>query len=128
MKEAGSRSGTGARQNRTRSTLVVVEVAVALVLLVGSALLIRTAVALASVDPGFDTSHVLTMRMSLNDPKFATSAHVEDIVRQGVERLRALPGVALATAACCVPLDGGYGLPFQHCRPSARSRPVPRRR
>ncbi len=112
LKESSGRSGTGFRQNKTRSILVVAEIALALVLLVGAALLVRTAVALRSVDPGFDASHVLTMRMSMSGPKFQTSGGVELAVRQGVERLRALPGVQDASATCCVPLENGYGLPF----------------
>jgi predicted permease len=112
LKESGGRSGTGFRQNKARSVLVVIEVALALILLVGSALLIRTAVSLGRVNPGFDASRVLTMRMSLTGPRFQTSAGVEQMVRDGVERLRAVPGVVAASATCCVPLQGGYGLPF----------------
>jgi predicted permease len=112
LKDAGGRSGTGARQARTRSLLVVVEVALALVLLVGSALLVRTSVALARVDPGFDAANVLTMRMSLTGKAFEKAEAVEQLVRRGVERLRALPGVVDASATCCVPLQGGYGLGF----------------
>ena len=52
------------------------------------------------------------MRTALGDVKYATSESVEQLVRVGVERLRAVPGVAAASAACCVPLEGGYGLPF----------------
>jgi putative ABC transport system permease protein len=55
---------------------------------------------------------VLTMRMSLSGPRFVTSDAVERMVRDGVERLRSLPGVETATATCCVPLQGGYGLPL----------------
>ena len=113
LKESSGRSGTGFRQNKARSVLVVVEVALALVLLIGSALLIRTAVALSHVDPGFDSSNVLTMRMSLTGPRFEKSEAVAQLVRDGVERLRALPGVVNASATCCVPLEGGYGLPFK---------------
>ena len=112
LKESGGRSGTGSRQNKTRSVLVVVEVALALVLLVGSALLIRSAIALAYVDPGFDSNRVLTMRMSLTGQQFEKSEAVAQVVRNTVERLRALPGVENASATCCVPLQGGYGLPF----------------
>jgi predicted permease len=112
LKESAGRSGTGFRQNKTRSILVVAEVALALVLLIGSALLIRTAVALAHVDPGFDPRNVLTMRMSLTGPQYLESAGVARVVREGVERLRALPSVVEASASCCVPLEGGYGLPF----------------
>jgi len=113
LKESAGRSGTGFRQNKARSMLVVTEVALALVLLIGSALLIRTAVALAHVDPGFDASHVLTMRMSLAGPRFQKAEGVAQLVRDGVERLRAVPGVEVASATCCVPLQGGYGLPFK---------------
>jgi predicted permease len=112
LKESGGRSGSGFRQNTARSVLVVSEVALALVLLIGSALLIRTATALAHVNPGFDVDNVLTMRMSLTGPAFQRSETVEQLVRTGVERLRALPGVLNASATCCVPLQGGYGLPF----------------
>ncbi len=112
LKEGGGRSGTGFRQNKARSILVVTEVALALILLVGSALLIRTAVALGRVDPGFDARNILTMRMSLTGPRFLQSEGVEQIVRDGVERLRGVPGVVSASATCCVPLEGGYGLGF----------------
>jgi predicted permease len=113
LKESSGRSGSGFRQNKTRSVLVVTEVALALVLLIGSALLIRTAVALSHVDPGFDASNVLTMRMSLTGPRFLTSEGVAQLVRDGLERVRAIPGVIDASATCCVPLQGGYGLPFK---------------
>ena len=113
LKESAGRSGTGFKQNKARSILVVTEVALALVLLIGSALLIRTAVALAHVDPGFDATHVLTMRMSLTGPRFQKSEGVAQLVRNGVERLRTVPGVEVASATCCVPLQGGYGLPFK---------------
>ena len=112
LKESSGRSGTGFRQNKARSILVVTEVALALVLLIGSALLIRTAVALAHVDPGFDASHVLTMRMSLTGPRYQNAQVVQQMIENGVEQLKRLPGVDEASATCCVPLVGGYGLPF----------------
>ena len=113
LKESSGRSGTGFRQNKARSILVVVEVGLALVLLIGSALLIRTAVALGRVDPGFDTHNVLTMKMSMKGAQFQKAEAVEQVVRNGVERLQSIPGVKLASATCCVPLQGGYGLPFR---------------
>jgi putative ABC transport system permease protein len=93
--------------------LVVTEVALAVVLLVGAGLLIRTAAAIYSVKPGFDTKNVLTMRMSLSGKSYETSLAIEQLIRRGVERLDALPGVELVSATCCVPLEGGYGLPFK---------------
>lgn len=113
LKESANRSGSGFRQNKTRTILVVSEVALAMVLLVGAGLLIRTYIALYSVKPGFDPSHVLTMRMSLTGHSYQTSAAIERVIRDGTERIRAIPGVEVATAGCCIPLEGGYGLPFR---------------
>lgn len=113
LKETAGRSGSGFRQNKVRSVLVVVEVALALVLLVGSALLIRSAMALGNVDPGFDTTNVLTLKTSMKGTQYEKAEAVEQAVRNGVERLLAIPGVTSASATCCVPLEGGYGLPFR---------------
>src|SRR6185503_12014387 len=113
LKDSIGQSGATFRFNKARSILVVVEVALALLLLVGSALLIRTLVNLQNVNPGYDPSSVLTMRMSLTGPKYLETAGVEQLLRDGVERLQAIPGVERATATCCVPLEGGYGLPFR---------------
>jgi predicted permease len=79
---------------------------------VGATLLIRTSVALSAVNPGFNPENVLTLRMSLSGARFTQTAAVERLERDGSERLRRLPGVAAASATCCVPLEGGYGLPF----------------
>ena len=112
LKESGGPSGTAFGHNNARSILVVVEVALALILLVGSALLIRTAIALRSVDPGFDTHDVLTMRMSLTGPRFLNTAAVAQMIHNAIERLNARQDVEVASATCCVPLQGGFGLPF----------------
>jgi predicted permease len=113
LKDSTGRSGSVFRHNKARSLLVVIEVAMALLLLVGSALLIRTLVALRSVEPGYDTHNVLTMRMSLTGEQYTKTAAVERLVKDGLDRLKAIPGVEVATATCCVPLEGGYGLPFR---------------
>lgn len=112
LKEGGSRAGSGFRQNKARTALVACEMGLALVLVIGAALLIRTSLALQAVKPGFNASNVVTMRMSLAGRKFTTSAAIEQLVRTGTERIRSLPGVTAASATCCVPLEGGYGLPF----------------
>jgi predicted permease len=113
LKDSTGRSGATLRHNKARSTLVVVEVALALLLLVGSALLIRTLVNLRNVQPGYDPQNVLTMRMSLTGEKYGRTEVVEQLTRAGLERLQTLPGVVAAAATCCVPLEGGYGLPFR---------------
>jgi hypothetical protein len=112
IKESSGRSGSGFRQNKARALLVVSEMGLALVLLVGAALFIRTFLALRAVDPGFDAHQVLTLRMSLRGERFATTAGVAQLMRDGTERVSALPGVEVAGAACCVPLQGGFGLPI----------------
>jgi putative ABC transport system permease protein len=112
IKESTGRGGTSFRHNKARSLLVIVETALALILLIGASLLLRTFTALRAVNPGFDSHNVLTLRMSLSGPRFVKTAGVDQLVRQGTERLKALPGVETAGATCCVPLEGGYGLPF----------------
>jgi hypothetical protein len=95
-----------------RSALVVSEMALALILVIGAALLIRTFMKLEAVDPGYDTRNVLTMAMSISGDRFQKTAGVAQLVKDGTERLRALPGATDAAAACCLPLNGGFGLPF----------------
>jgi putative ABC transport system permease protein len=120
LKESGSRSGTGVRNNITRSVLVISEMAPSIVLLIGAALLIRTFVALRSVDPGFNPHNVLTMSISLSGPEFQKSAAVGEMVRKATERVQALPGVVSAAGSCCLPILGGYGMPFM-----TAGRPLP---
>src|SRR6185295_6332045 len=76
LKESGNRSGTGWRRNKTRALLVAAEMALAVVLLIGAALLIRSFIAIRQVNPGFDAHQVLTMRVSLTGPEFAKPADV----------------------------------------------------
>jgi putative ABC transport system permease protein len=112
LKESSGRSGTAVHSNKTRSVLVTAEVALALILLIGSALLIRSFAQLRAVDTGLDTHNVLTLRMSLSGPRFEHSAQVSDLIRDGVERLEALPGVTRAAATYMVPLESMFGVPF----------------
>ena len=113
LKESGNRSGTGFRQGKARSLLVISEISMALVLLIGSALLIRTFIALHAVGPGFDAHNVLTMEMSLNGQRYQKTAGVAELLRDGRDRLNALPGVELAAAAYWLPIDVEDGMPFQ---------------
>jgi putative ABC transport system permease protein len=113
LKESSNRSGTGFRQSKARSLLVISEISLALVLLVGAALLIRTFVALHQVGPGFGAHNVLTMEMSLNGPRYQTSAGIAQLLRDGRERLNALPGVEVAAAGFWLPIDVEDGTGFQ---------------
>ena len=112
LKESSGRAGTGLRQNRTRALLVVSETALALVLLIGAALLIRTFIALRGVDPGFDAHHILTMRMSLAGSRFDKTTTVNRLLRDGLARLESLSAVVRAGAAYSLPLEGHFGIPF----------------
>ena len=112
LKEGSGRSGTGAHSNQARSLLVTAEIALALILVIGSALLIRTFLALRSVNAGLDPHNVLTLRMSLSGSRFERSSQVSDLVHDGTQRLEALPGVTRAAATYVVPLEGMFGVPF----------------
>src|SRR5204862_5516720 len=65
-----------------------------------------------SVDPGIATQDVLTVRMSLSGPRFATTAAVDRLIRSSVSQVEALPGVTSAAYASSVPLEGGSVFPF----------------
>jgi predicted permease len=112
LKETGARAGSGLRQNKVRGLLVVAEIALAMVLLVGAGLLIRTFAALHSVDPGFDAHNVLTMETALTGTRYDHTAAIDDVARQVLERVHAIPGVESAAASSYLPLDGGLGLGF----------------
>jgi predicted permease len=112
LNESSNRSGIGFRSGKLRSGLVISEMALALILVIGAALLIRTFMNLEAVNPGFDTRNVLTMTMSISGDRFQKTAGVAQLVKDGTDKLTALPGVTDAAAACCLPLNGGFGLPF----------------
>jgi len=113
LKESSNRSGTGFRQSKARSLLVISEVSLALVLLISAALLIRTFIALHGVGPGFDAHNVLTMEMSLNGPRYQNTAGMTQLSREGRNRLNALPGVEIAAAGFWRPIDVEDGAGFQ---------------
>ncbi len=122
LKYSSSRTDTGLRQNKSRAILVVSEVTLAVVLLVGSALLLRSFAALYTVDRGFDTSNVLTMRSLLASPSYSKSATINQAIYDGLERVRSLPGVVAVSATSWVPLEERATLPFDVIgRPSAYS-------
>ena len=99
----GSSDGGG----RTRTLLVVCEVALSLVLLIGAGLMIRTLWQLRDVRPGFDPSNVLTMNVAVPRDYFPTPASEANFFQEVLQRVRALPGVEEAGAVDSLPLDGG---------------------
>ncbi|MBT9331829.1 ABC transporter permease [Paracidobacterium acidisoli] len=112
LNESSSRSGVGFRSGRIRSLLVISEMALALILVIGAALFIRTFMKLQGVDPGFDPHNVLTLAMSVSGDRFRKTASVEQVIRAGTERLASVPGVAGAAAGNGLPLQGAFGMSF----------------
>jgi predicted permease len=96
LREGGRSSTAGRQRHRLRSALVVGQVALALVLLVGSGLMLRSLVALRDVDLGFEPEHVLTFHYVLPEARYEAGEPLLAFHRELVERLEALPNVASA--------------------------------
>jgi putative ABC transport system permease protein len=112
LKEGG-RSGGGMLRRRARSFLVVTEVALALVLLTGATLLIRTFAGLRTVDPGFNPHNLLVLETPMSGGAYDSTGKVDSFVDQVVRRVEAVPGVQAAASAIVLPLSGNsVDLPF----------------
>ena len=112
LNEGNQRLGSGSSHSKMRSLIVLSEVSLSVVLLIGAALLIRTFVALRSVNPGFDRHNVFLMEMSLHGSQFATTANVARLVEDTRQRLAGIAGVEIAAATCSPPFGNRMGLPF----------------
>jgi putative ABC transport system permease protein len=112
LKDSSNRSGTGFQQSKARSLLVISEISLAMVLLIGAALLIRTFFELHKVNAGFDAHNVLTLEMSMTGDRFQKTAGVAQLVREGRERLNAIPGIEASASVSCLPTDSNVGLNF----------------
>jgi putative ABC transport system permease protein len=112
LKQDSARS-TGGRAGRiARIALVTAEVAVALLVVTGAALLARSFSGVISTDPGFKPEGVMTLKLSLPEARYGTPAAIEQFSRQVRERLASLPGVRSAAVATSLPLELGPDLPF----------------
>jgi putative ABC transport system permease protein len=103
---AGTRVTADPRVSRTRTVLVVCQVAVAAVLLVAAGLTMRSFERLTSVDTGFDASNLLTMEYRLPRNKYASPLAQSQFHHQVVERVEAVPGVAVAASVRALPFSG----------------------
>ncbi|HEX8144775.1 MAG TPA: ABC transporter permease [Pyrinomonadaceae bacterium] len=111
LKEGGRGASTGLRRNRFRSLLVVSEIALALVLLIGAGLLIRSFMRLQQVSPGFEPASVVAMEIVL--PAIAPSNYAKPeqqaaFFQQALERMQTLPGVQAAAVVSSLPLSGAF--------------------
>jgi putative ABC transport system permease protein len=103
LKESGKNIGGGRRSRMLRNSLVIAEIALALVLLVGAGLLIRSFARLQGVDPGFNAHNLLTMKVSLPGRKYDTDQKRINFFRQAVAQMQSLPGVESAGAVSFLP-------------------------
>jgi putative ABC transport system permease protein len=113
LKDGGQSVSTGGARQRFRNALVVVEMALAVVLLIGAGLMLRSLWALQRVPIGFEPANVLTMRISLPVASYAKPEQVVTFYQQLLDRIRQLPGVRTAGAARALPLGstiGDFGL------------------
>jgi len=109
LKEGG-RGTTGAR-HRLRSVIVVTEIALALVLLIGAGLMLKTFGRLHQIDAGFDGRNLLTMTFSLSPVKYSESSRARAFYKQLEERISTMPGVDAASVTHVVPLNGATVTP-----------------
>ncbi|HEX6731121.1 MAG TPA: ABC transporter permease, partial [Pyrinomonadaceae bacterium] len=100
-------------QGRFRSALIVSQVSLALMLLIGAALLIRTFANLRSVDPGFDPNNVITFETAPRGPQYATTAQMTEFNERAMERIKSLPGVDAVATSNVLPLRRWLNLPVE---------------
>jgi putative ABC transport system permease protein len=113
LRDAGARgSSAGRARQRLRSGLVVGEVALSLVLLVGAALLIKSFVGMQSTKPGFDPSHLLTMRITMTGPQYDSMYKRSAMLDRLLQRLNGSPGVVAASITNNIPLAGSNNNSF----------------
>jgi len=114
LKEGGRSSTTGARRNQVRNSLVVAEIALALVLLVGAGLLLKSYARVQNIDPGFDRKNILTAELDLPSSKYPGSASpdynkgaaITNFWNEALRRVQQLPGVEAVAFANVLPLSG----------------------
>ncbi|HEV2802100.1 MAG TPA: ABC transporter permease [Pyrinomonadaceae bacterium] len=109
LKETGKSNMSSRRSRRLSSGFVVAQVALALVLLIGSTLMIKSFLRLQAVDPGFKTDNLLTLRVTVPRSKYPEDNQVVAFHRQALERLKSLPDVRSVGAVSALPFGGNLG-------------------
>lgn len=106
LKSGGQRTTRGNGSARPRRLLVTAQLALAVVLLVGAGLLVKSFVRFRDIDPGFDADGILRATVVLPDARYSNPAAVQSFFSQALERVRAIPGVDAATLSDIAPLGG----------------------
>src|SRR5215471_2855169 len=109
LKEGSRTTSTGTTHNRVRGALAIAEAALALVLLVGAGLMMKSLYRLLQVDPGFRAHQVLTMTMSLRPDQYSKDVAVRNFWQQVLQRVSVLPGIESASVATNTPMSGNHG-------------------
>ena len=104
IKQGGAGAGSGSGHNFLRQVLVIVEVALAIVMLIGATLAMQSFARILRVDPGFRPDHLITMRIDFPEFRFAKVEQSTQFVREVLESSRAIPGVEAASAGLVFPL------------------------
>jgi predicted permease len=132
LKDGGGRGNVGRGGQGLRDVLVVSEVALAIVLLAGAALMIRSFENLVHLDPGFRADHVLVLRTPIQMQKYDTQARRTAFYDQVLEKVERLPGVVAAGYTTWIPLTnegGATGITIQgHPEPAPGQMPIPNAR
>ena len=106
MLKDGGQKGTSRQASSVRNALVVAEVALALVLVAGAGLMVRSFLRLQKVDPGFDPNNILTLRLSLPEVRYKEDSQAQAFFEQAEQRIRNLPGVTAVGSTTRLPLKG----------------------
>jgi putative ABC transport system permease protein len=109
LKEDGGRASAGRRTGFTRSALVVAEIALAVMLVVGAGLLVKSFARVSAVQPGFSSDHVLSAQIALPAPRYPDAAALRAFWPRLLERVQSLPGVRSAAITGAVPFSGRDG-------------------
>lgn len=113
LREGTGRATAGQHRGLLRNVLVVVEVSLAVVLLVGAALLLRSFGNLRVVSPGFNAENVLSFQMSLGSARTAQTSAMASFLRKAEERIETVPGVQAAATVTNLPMELGPDLPYE---------------
>jgi len=109
LKEGGRGSSAGAGQSQLRAALATAEISLALILLVGAGLMMKSLYRLLAVDPGFRPDRVLKLEMDLRTQQYSKDPAVLNFWQQVLEKVRVLPGVEAAAVGTAVPLTDSHG-------------------
>jgi putative ABC transport system permease protein len=126
LKEGARNASSGRARQRMRSTLVVAEISLSLVLLIGAGLVIRSFMKLIHVNPGFNPSNVLTVKLTLPEKKYPNADAQRRFIDFALREISTLPGVTAAGASHVLPFTGDYVLGiFFEGKPPAKPSDVP---